>query len=127
MPQVMVDGSANNDLSMYTQCCTFTNFAHSLFAYSSSLSLVRGPTPSSSVSNSASSCNDFWQPNWPTGTFYFPQGITAAFPGDSNLADGNSFATMIMGWADPSSPSSFSLPWPIIPGRQVFTCRMTGS
>ena len=103
MPQIMVDSAANNDLSMYTQCCTFTNFAHSLFAYSSSLSLVRGPHTIKFGFEQRQFLNNFWQPNWPTGSFYFPQGITAAFPGDSNLADGNSFATMIMGWADPSS------------------------
>jgi len=104
MPQLLVDGT-NNDLSMYTQCCTFTNFAHSLFAYSSSLSLVRRGHTIKFGFEQRQFLNNFWQPNYPTGSFYFPQGITAAFPGDPNpnLADGNSFATMAMGWADPSS------------------------
>jgi hypothetical protein len=103
MPQLEVDGAANNDLSMYTQCCTFTNFAHTLYAYSSSMSLVRGPHTIKFGFEQRQFLNNFWQPNWPTGSFYFPQGITAQFPGDTNLADGNSFATMLMGWADPSS------------------------
>ena len=102
MPQLMVDGT-NNDLSMYTQCCTFTNFAHSLFAYSSSLALVRHAHTIKFGFEQRQFLNNFWQPNWPTGSFYFPQSITGAFPNDSNLADGNSFATMLMGWADPSS------------------------
>jgi len=102
MPQLLLD-STNNDLSMYTQCCTFTNFAHSLFAYSSSLSLVRRGHTLKFGFEQRQFLNNFWQPNYPTGTFYFPQGITAQFPGDTNLADGNPFATMAMGWADPSS------------------------
>ncbi len=102
MPQLLTD-STNNDLSMYTQCCTFTNFAHSLFAYSSSLSMIRRGHTLKFGFEQRQFLNNFWQPNWPTGSFYFPQGITAQFPGDTNLADGNSFATMAMGWADPSS------------------------
>jgi len=102
MPELTIDPT-NNDLSMYTQCCTFTNFAHSLFAYSSSISLVRRGHTIKFGFEQRQFLNNFWQPNYPTGNFYFPQGITAQFPGDTNLADGNSFATMAMGWADPSS------------------------
>ncbi len=104
MPELTTDPT-NGDLSMYTQCCTFTNFAHSLFAYSSSLSLVRRGHTIKFGFEQRQFLNNFWQPNYPTGNFYFPQGITAAFPGDPNptLSDGNSFATMAMGWADPSS------------------------
>lgn len=103
MPQLMVDSAANNDLSLYTQCCTFTNFAHTLYSYSSSMSQVRSAHTIKFGFEQREFFNNFWQPNWPTGSFYFPQGITAQFPGDTNLADGNSFATMLMGWADPSS------------------------
>ena len=52
--------------------------------------------------------NNFWQPNYPTGCFYFPQNITAAFPGDNDITHGNSFATMLMGWADTSSGCPFA-------------------
>ncbi len=103
MPQLLVDGSANNDISMYTQCCTYTNFAHSLFSYSSSIALIRHAHTIKFGFEQRQFLNNFWQPNYPTGSFYFPQSITGAFPNDSNLADGNSFATMMMGWADPSS------------------------
>jgi Carboxypeptidase regulatory-like domain len=102
MPQILTDG-INNDLSLYTQCCTYTNFAHSLFSYSSALSIVRRGHTIKFGFEQRQFMNNFWQPNWPTGTFDFPQGITAQFPGDTNLADGNAFATMLMGWADPSS------------------------
>jgi Carboxypeptidase regulatory-like domain len=102
MPQIMVDGT-NNNLSMYNQCCTFTNFAHTLYSYSSSMSLVRGQHTIKFGFEQRQFFNNFWQPSYPTGTFYFPQSITGAFPGDNNLGDGNSFATMLLGWADPSS------------------------
>ena len=102
MPTLVTDPT-NNDLSMYTQCCTFTNFAHTLFGYSSAMSLIRGAHTIKFGFEQRQFLNNFWQPNNPTGSFYFPQGITAQFPGDTNLANGNSFATMAMGWADPSS------------------------
>jgi hypothetical protein len=102
MPSIVTDGT-DNWLSMYTQCCTNTNFAHTLYSYSSSLTWVKGSHTFKGGFEQRQFFNNFWQPNYPTGYFYFPQGVTAQFPGDPSITDGNSFATMLMGWADPSS------------------------
>jgi TonB dependent receptor-like, beta-barrel len=102
MPTSNVDGT-NNWLSMYTQCCQNTNFAHTLYSYASSLTWVKGRHTVKGGFEQRQFFNNFWQPNYPTGSFYFPQSVTAQFPGDLTLSNGNSFATMLMGWADSSS------------------------
>ena len=109
MPAIVTDlNGTDNWLSMYTQCCTNTSFAHTLYSYSSSLSWVKGKHTIKGGFEQRQFFNNFWQPNYPTGCFYFPQGITAAFPGDSDITHGNSFATMLMGWADTSSGCPFA-------------------
>jgi hypothetical protein len=100
MPSVAVDGT-DNWLSMYTQCCTYTNFAHTLYSYSSALSWVHGAHTVKGGFEQRQFFNNFYQPNYPTGYFYFPQNITGQIPGDPDITHGNSFATMLMGWADP--------------------------
>jgi Carboxypeptidase regulatory-like domain/TonB dependent receptor len=102
MPSVVTDGT-DNWLSMYTQCCTNTSFAHTLYSYSTSLTWIKGSHTFKGGFEQRQFFNNFWQPNYPTGYFYFPQGITAQFPGDPSITNGNSFATMLMGWADSGS------------------------
>jgi hypothetical protein len=41
MPAIILDPT-NDWLSMYTQCCTDTDFAHTLYSYSGAISLVKG-------------------------------------------------------------------------------------
>ena len=101
MPSIMVDGT-NNWLSMYTQCCTNTSFAHTLYSYSSSLSWVHRSQTIKVGFEQRQFFNNFWQPNYPTGFFYFPQSITGPSPSTNDSSQGNSFATMLMGWADTS-------------------------
>ena len=40
MPAINLD-SNNDELSMYTQCCTDTSFAHTLYSYSSAVSFIK--------------------------------------------------------------------------------------
>ena len=109
MPAIVTDlNGTDNWLSMYTQCCTNTSFAHTLYSYSSSLSWVKGKQTIKGGFEQRQFFNNFWQPNYPTGCFYFPQEITAEFPGDSDITHGNSFATMLMGWADTSAGCPFA-------------------
>ncbi len=104
MPAIVMDqNGTDNWLSMYTQCCTNTNFAHTLFSYSSALAWVHGAHTFKAGFEQRQFLNNFWQPNYPTGCFYFPQSITAQSPIDSDITHGNSFATLLMGWADTSS------------------------
>ena len=101
MPAIVVDG--NDNVSMYTQCCTNTNFAHTLYSYSSSLSWVKGKQTIKGGFEQRQFFNNFWQPNYPTGCFFFPQSITSESPTDNDPSHGNSFATLAMGWADTSA------------------------
>lgn len=100
MPAIVVDG--NDNLSMYTQCCTDTNFAHTLYSYSSSLSWVKGKQTIKGGFEQRQFFNNFWQPNYPTGCFDFSQSLTSQSPTDNDPTHGNAFATMAMGWADTS-------------------------
>jgi len=109
MPAIVADtNGTDNWLSMYTQCCTNTSFAHTLYSYSSSLSWVKGKQTIKGGFEQRQFFNNFWQPNYPTGCFDFPQGVTAQYPGDNNIGDGNAFATMLMGWADTSAGCPFA-------------------
>ena len=97
MPSIQLD-STNNWLSMYTQCCTDTKFAHTLYSYSSSLSWVKHAHTLKFGFEQRQFFNNFWQPNYPTGFFDFPQNITASTPASSDTTQGNSFASLLVGF-----------------------------
>ncbi len=104
MPTIQVDTSGtDNQLSLFNQCCTDTNFAHSLYSYSSSLSIVRGRHTIKAGFEQRQFFNNFFQPNYPTGNFYFPQVITASSPTYGQTDQGNSFADILLGYGDPGS------------------------
>ena len=104
MPSIQLD-STNNWLSMFTQCCTDTLFAHTLWSYSSSLSWVKHEHTVKFGFEQRQFFNNFYQPNYPTGFFSFPQNITASTPANSDTTQGNSFASLLLGYgaADGSS------------------------
>src|SRR5262249_14142861 len=58
-------------LSLLTQCCVNTNFAHTLYTYSSVFQWVRGAHSFKFGGEQRSFYNNFWQPNNPTGLFNF--------------------------------------------------------
>jgi hypothetical protein len=98
MPTIQLDG-ANNWISMYTQCCTDTKFAHTLWTYSSSLSWVKHSHTLKFGFEQRQFFNNFWQPDYPTGNFYFPQIITSDTPVDfDDPTKGNSFASLLTGF-----------------------------
>jgi hypothetical protein len=102
MPTIQMDTSgAANQLSLFNQCCTDTSFAHTLFSYSSAVSFVRGRHTLKTGFEQRQFLNNFGQPNYPTGYFYFPQNITASSPTDGTTGD--SFAALLMGYGDPGS------------------------
>jgi Carboxypeptidase regulatory-like domain/TonB dependent receptor len=102
MPTIQMDTSGTmNQLSLFNQCCSDTSFAHSLYSYSSSISWVRGKHNFTAGFEQRQFFNNFGQPNYPTGYFYFPQNITAVSPTDTS--SGNSFAALLIGYGDPSS------------------------
>jgi hypothetical protein len=98
MPAIALD-STNDWLSEFTQCCTDTNFAHTLLSYSSAYSVVKGVHTLKFGFEQREFYNNFFQPDYPTGYFSFPQNITASSPATSDTTQGNSFASLLTGFA----------------------------
>ena len=100
VPSINVDSGF---LSIYTQCCVDTHFAHTLTSYSSVLQWAKGRHSIKFGGEQRVFLNNFWQPNYPTGTFNFSRDVTASMPGqglgESN-GEGNPFATILTGFAD---------------------------
>jgi hypothetical protein len=88
-------------LSIYSQCCVDTNFAHTLFSYSSSLQWVKGPHSFTFGGEQRIFLNNFFQPDYPTGTFDFSRDVTTSQPnaGLGDNGEGNPFATILTGFA----------------------------
>jgi Carboxypeptidase regulatory-like domain/TonB dependent receptor len=107
MPSIQLDGT-NNWLSMYTQCCTDTKFAHTLWSYSSALSWVKYSHTFKFGFEQRQFLNNFWQPAYPTGNFYFPQNVTASSPVSTDPTQGNSFASLLVGYGAQSGPQGSS-------------------
>lgn len=101
-PVIQMD---NNATSLYNQCCTDTGFAHTLLSYSSALSWVKGRHVLKFGGEQRQFFNNFFQPNPPTGLFHFTQGETEQVIGDQNELQGNSFASLLLGYGDPGSSS----------------------
>jgi hypothetical protein len=94
-------------LSIFSQCCVDTAFAHTLFSYSSGLQWVRGPHSVKFGVEQRVFFNNFHQPDYPTGQFDFSRDVTTSQPNAGLGADdqgnpfqGNPFATMLTGFAD---------------------------
>jgi hypothetical protein len=90
-------------LSMFTQCCVDTAFAHTLFSYSSGLQWVKGPHSIKFGGEQRVFFNNFFQPDNPTGIINFSREVTTQDP-NGNLGaanQGNPFATMLLGYPAP--------------------------
>ena len=116
-------------LSMFTQCCVDTSFAHTLYSYSSGTAVGKGPHSIKFGGEQRVFFNNFRQPDNPTGIFNFSRDVTTEDP-NAGLDDnnqGNPFATMLVGYPSPRTPSYTSFRrWRINRSRLLFTCRMTG-
>lgn len=97
VPSINVDGGF---LSIYTQCCVDTHFAHSLYSYSSALQWVKGAHSLKFGGEQRLFYNNFWQPDDPTGNFDFSRDVTTSQPNASlgDLNQGNPFATILTGF-----------------------------
>jgi hypothetical protein len=100
IPVIQMD---NNATSLYNQCCTDTQFAHTLFSYGSSLSWVKGRHIFKFGGEQRIFFNNFHQPNPPTGFFHFAQSVTEEIVGGGNSDQGNSFASLLLGYGDTDS------------------------
>jgi hypothetical protein len=90
----------NNATSLFDQCCTDTGFAHTLYSYSSSLSWARGRQIWKFGGEQRLFFNNFFQPGNPTGFFHFTQGVTEQVVGAGDPTQGNSFASLLLGYGD---------------------------
>jgi hypothetical protein len=95
-------------LSMFTQCCVDTAFAHTLISYSSGLQWVRGPHSLTFGGEQRVFFNNFRQPDYPTGIFNFIRDMTTENPQGGFSDEGNPFATMLVGFSSNDDPSSGS-------------------
>jgi hypothetical protein len=99
-PVIQMD---NNATSLFNQCCTDTSFAHTLYSYNSSLAWVRGRQIWKFGGEQRIFFNNFYQPNPPTGFFHFTQGVTEQVVGAGDSTQGNSFASLLLGYGDVDS------------------------
>ena len=94
-------------LSLFTQCCVDTHFAHTLVSYSSGLQWVEGRHSIKFGGEQRVFLNNFWQPDNPTGIFNFSRDVTTIQPnnglGDDDHRQGNPFATILTGYAHDAS------------------------
>ena len=110
IPSICANDNCNEDagfLSIYNQCCVDTHFAHTLTSYSSVLQWVKGRHSIKIGGEQRVFLNNFWQPNYPTGTFTFARDVTTQQPGqglgETDTPQGNPFATMLTGFAEQGS------------------------
>jgi hypothetical protein len=91
-------------LSMFTQCCVDTHFAHTLYSYSSGLQWVKGAHSFKFGGEQRVFFNNFFQPDNPTGIINFDRNVTTEDPNGNFGAqdEGNPFATMLLGYPSPS-------------------------
>jgi hypothetical protein len=100
IPVIQMD---NNATSLFNQCCTDTQFAHTLYSYGSSLAWVKGRHVFKFGGEQRIFFNNFHQPNPPTGFFHFAQSVTEQIVGGGNSDQGNSFASLLLGYGDTDS------------------------
>ncbi len=132
MPTIGVDDPF---LSLFTQCCVDTHFAHTLFSYSSGLQWVKGRHSIKIGGEQRVFFNNFWQPDNPTGIFDFSRDVTTSQPnaGLGDQDEGNPFATILTGYpyeaslhlvpavADKSKETAFYMQddWKVMPKLTV--------
>ena len=94
-------------LSLFTQCCVDTHFAHTLVSYSAGVQWVKGRHSIKFGGEQRVFLNNFWQPDNPTGIFNFSRDVTTAQPnnglGDDDHRQGNPFATILTGYPHDAS------------------------
>jgi len=109
IPAITVDDPF---LSVYTQCCVDTHFAHTLASYSSALQWVKGSHSIKFGGEQRLFYNNFWQPDNPTSILNFSRNVTTSIPntGLGDSGEGNPFATILLGYPDPGGSELHLVP-----------------
>ncbi|HZR67148.1 MAG TPA: carboxypeptidase-like regulatory domain-containing protein [Terriglobales bacterium] len=113
--------------SLYDQCCTDTNFAHTLYSYSSQLLISHGSHLMTMGGEQRVFFNNFFQPPNPTGLFNFTDDVTSGSPnsgagcppvGPACGSQGNPFASLLFGY--PDNGSSLNI-YPAVANKSIET------
>ncbi len=88
----------DNYQSIVGSSCADTVEAHTQWVYSSSLSKVIGGHNLKFGGEQRQFFNNFWQPCDPNGAFFFGRGETMQDPFNPNDSQGNSAASLLLGW-----------------------------
>jgi len=103
MPTIQMTG-ASPWSSLYDQCCINTDFAHTLYSYSSQLVISKGAHLMKMGGEQRIFFNNFFQPPYPTGLLNFTDFVTSPFPDSetdlSGNPTGNPFASLLFGYSD---------------------------
>ena len=91
--------------NIFDQCCTDTNFTHTLITYSSALSWVKGEHSIKFGGEQRQFFNNFWQPSNPTGLFSFDQDATNQTPYNGDPTQGDAFASLMLGYGSANGQS----------------------
>ncbi|HEY7352000.1 MAG TPA: TonB-dependent receptor [Terriglobales bacterium] len=104
MPTIQMSGSQPWS-NLYDQCCTDTNFAHTLYSYSSQLLISKGSHLLTMGGEQRIFFNNFFQPPNPTGLLNFTDDVTSDSPnsGAEDGTQGNPFASLLFGYPDNDS------------------------
>src|ERR1700756_1094319 len=104
-------------LSMFSQCCVDTRFAHTLVSYSSGMQWVKSAHSIKFGGERRVFYNNFRQPDWPTGILNFSREITTQNPngGLGAVNQGNPFATMLVGFPANADDSGLAAVLHIVP------------
>jgi Carboxypeptidase regulatory-like domain/TonB dependent receptor-like, beta-barrel len=103
MPTIQMTG-ASPWTSLFDQCCINTNFAHTLYSYSSQLVISKGSHLLKMGGEQRLFYNSFFQPPYPTGLLNFTDYVTSPFPDSETDINGNPtgnpFASLLFGYSD---------------------------
>jgi hypothetical protein len=124
MPTIQISGALPWS-SLFDQCCVNTNFAHTLYSYSSQLVISKGAHLMKIGGEQRLFYNNFWQPPNPTGNFNFTDFVTSPSPNSDTDASGNPtgnpFASVMFGYADNVQGSSLINVYPAVANRSKET------
>ena len=97
MPSIITD-NFDAYTPLFSQCCVDTNFAHTLYSYSSAMQWAKGAHSLKFGGEQRLFYNNFYQPNYPSGIFNFSIVGTSSDPSGGD--GGNTFASILLGWGD---------------------------
>src|SRR5579871_1422075 len=111
--------------NLYDQCCINTSFGHTLVSYSSQVVISHGSHLIKIGGEQRIFYNNFWQPNYPTGSLTFTDDVTSPNPNSnfdpSGNTSGNPFASLAFGYGDNINATNQLVVTPSVANRSLET------